>query len=327
MDLSVLCMFEIVFPTVRLHVQIFHSGESMSCAICLESWTHPVKLDGCFHTFCWTCALEWAKQSMTCPLCKKEFVSLLHSVDPETLHYQRLFLDKANIERYSNYETPPAPSQDTKRKVVYLHSLEPVVDWNKRELPFPCKKNEPRSVSAKREVIVNRLDTWTKRELGLLVTVDDEFDSEVEVISTLILTELERSGEPGLLSHGASKLEPFLHKTAKKFIVELLHFLTSPYTNPQQYDANVRYTSPNDPAKHWSFSSKPPVTSIDIVDLTSDTTTTLSPESSQATSDSCIVIDSESEHSDFELLEDTRKRKSPERSEFPEKKRKIEIVL
>lgn len=57
------------------------SESETSCAICLGSGMDDRSLlDTCFHAFCFTCIAEWSKQSMTCPLCKTRFKSVIHNI-------------------------------------------------------------------------------------------------------------------------------------------------------------------------------------------------------------------------------------------------------
>lgn len=48
------------------------------CPICLELQRVCVKLD-CGHNFCRECIVEWMHISNTCPLCKKNYISLMSS--------------------------------------------------------------------------------------------------------------------------------------------------------------------------------------------------------------------------------------------------------
>lgn len=51
-----------------------------SCAICLSSPENKSFTDSCFHTFCFSCLLEWSKVKAECPLCKQRFKSIVHNV-------------------------------------------------------------------------------------------------------------------------------------------------------------------------------------------------------------------------------------------------------
>ena len=59
------------------------AGAGESCAVCLDD---PIELarvailSGCLHRFCRDCVLAWSRRSRNCPLCKRAFVSFIHSV-------------------------------------------------------------------------------------------------------------------------------------------------------------------------------------------------------------------------------------------------------
>ncbi|GFY53574.1 hypothetical protein TNIN_25741 [Trichonephila inaurata madagascariensis] len=59
------------------------SSPEPNCAICLEPLQNKSFLDSCLHTFCFTCLLEWSKVKPECPLCKKQFKSIVHNVQKD----------------------------------------------------------------------------------------------------------------------------------------------------------------------------------------------------------------------------------------------------
>ncbi|XP_023930085.1 E3 ubiquitin-protein ligase Topors [Lingula anatina] len=66
-----------------------------NCSICLCAMTNKSFTDTCFHTFCFICLLEWSKVNPVCPLCKKKFDSIIHTVK--------------SIDQYEQYYIPPRP--------------------------------------------------------------------------------------------------------------------------------------------------------------------------------------------------------------------------
>ncbi|KAG8185709.1 hypothetical protein JTE90_003247, partial [Oedothorax gibbosus] len=54
-----------------------------NCAICLEPLTNKSFTDSCFHTFCFTCLVEWSRVKPECPLCKQRFKSIVHNVQKD----------------------------------------------------------------------------------------------------------------------------------------------------------------------------------------------------------------------------------------------------
>lgn len=51
------------------------------CPICLLSFTSPVTLILCRHTFCAACLKRWFRIKLTCPICKSEETDFIR--DPE----------------------------------------------------------------------------------------------------------------------------------------------------------------------------------------------------------------------------------------------------
>ncbi|KAH8035740.1 hypothetical protein HPB51_008107 [Rhipicephalus microplus] len=56
------------------------TSPEQSCAICLGPPENKSFTDSCFHTFCFSCLLEWSKVKAECPLCKQRFKSIVHNV-------------------------------------------------------------------------------------------------------------------------------------------------------------------------------------------------------------------------------------------------------
>ncbi|XP_068606696.1 topoisomerase I binding, arginine/serine-rich a [Brachionichthys hirsutus] len=53
------------------------------CPICLDMFNNISYLDICLHKFCFRCIHEWSKNKAECPLCKKPFSSIYHSIKSE----------------------------------------------------------------------------------------------------------------------------------------------------------------------------------------------------------------------------------------------------
>ncbi|XP_056179664.1 E3 ubiquitin-protein ligase Topors-like [Falco biarmicus] len=50
------------------------------CPICLDSTDNTAYLDTCFHAFCFDCIQQWAAMRAPCPLCRRPFSCILHTV-------------------------------------------------------------------------------------------------------------------------------------------------------------------------------------------------------------------------------------------------------
>ena len=47
---------------------------NQSCPICLSDITDEIKLDGCNHSYCKECFVNWNKDKNTCPLCRQNII-------------------------------------------------------------------------------------------------------------------------------------------------------------------------------------------------------------------------------------------------------------
>ncbi len=52
--------------------------EQPSCSICLYEVKERATIDSCDHVHCYQCISTWAKQSNTCPACRKRFKKISH---------------------------------------------------------------------------------------------------------------------------------------------------------------------------------------------------------------------------------------------------------
>uniref|UniRef100_A0A8C0F297 E3 ubiquitin-protein ligase Topors n=1 Tax=Bubo bubo TaxID=30461 RepID=A0A8C0F297_BUBBB len=50
------------------------------CPICLDRFDNVAYLDRCLHRFCFSCIQEWSKTKAECPLCKRPFLSIFHTI-------------------------------------------------------------------------------------------------------------------------------------------------------------------------------------------------------------------------------------------------------
>ncbi|XP_037089806.1 E3 ubiquitin-protein ligase Topors-like [Pollicipes pollicipes] len=78
-----------------------------ACPICLGRLDNKAFSDGCAHTFCFTCILEWSKVRAVCPLCKQSFTSIIHNVRSE--------LD------YDRYRLPPPPPSPSDHPQAFIY--------------------------------------------------------------------------------------------------------------------------------------------------------------------------------------------------------------
>ncbi|XP_074750204.1 E3 ubiquitin-protein ligase Topors-like [Strix uralensis] len=50
------------------------------CPICLDRCDNVAYLDRCLHRFCFSCVQEWSDSKAECPLCKRPFLSIFHTI-------------------------------------------------------------------------------------------------------------------------------------------------------------------------------------------------------------------------------------------------------
>jgi hypothetical protein len=265
----------------RAHVPVHkifavsHRGLSVAvqmqnCPICLEQMKLPSRLDSCFHSFCFACIIEWAKQTVTCPLCKSAFGSLIHSFDSKGTQFERTYITKDILE-----SVPVVTSDRSKsnRKAVYAKRLIPflppissfrqqlnnsnnhfrsdyisnpsrcVSDLSAPSVAFPCTPS-------------SELVRWVRRDLLVLICSEgmetrEELNEEVQQELAMLLHLITRAFQEArswtdLKQRLLAKLAPVLaslpQNVLRRFIDEIGHFLASPFAHSvDEYDVRVRY--------------------------------------------------------------------------------------
>ncbi|XP_074096496.1 ring finger protein 146 isoform X2 [Cotesia typhae] len=77
--------------------KIESQGNSMECAVCLQTYVHPARLP-CSHVFCYLCVKGVANQSKKCPMCRQE-------IPPD-------FVEKPNLIEVEETKQPAAVVED-----------------------------------------------------------------------------------------------------------------------------------------------------------------------------------------------------------------------
>ncbi|XP_022181831.1 E3 ubiquitin-protein ligase Topors-like isoform X3 [Myzus persicae] len=62
------------------------STPDSQCSICLDDLTNKCHTDQCWHAFCFECLQRWSNSEATCPLCKKRFNFIYHSIADDGVH-------------------------------------------------------------------------------------------------------------------------------------------------------------------------------------------------------------------------------------------------
>lgn len=71
-----------------LRIYVNNISYEEQCPICLCLIRNPTRPSNCRHTFCNYCIKQWFHQSKKCPVCRKEFSSLI-GIGYCSLLYQR----------------------------------------------------------------------------------------------------------------------------------------------------------------------------------------------------------------------------------------------
>ncbi|XP_060867569.1 E3 ubiquitin-protein ligase Topors-like isoform X2 [Metopolophium dirhodum] len=77
------------------------------CSICLDDLNDRCYTDSCWHLFCFECLRRWSNSEPTCPLCKKSFSLIFHSID--------------NVGIQETYDVPSMASIPTPR--IYIRPM------------------------------------------------------------------------------------------------------------------------------------------------------------------------------------------------------------
>ena len=112
-----------------------NSSDKDSCSICLSNFSNRSFLNDCFHAFCYYCILQWSEVSQTCPLCKKEFVTIIHDVTSITEY------KVTNVKK-----DEPAHIPHNLRNV-----LRPTIRYRTTAISRPNPNNAPENVNARRK--------------------------------------------------------------------------------------------------------------------------------------------------------------------------------
>lgn len=66
----------------------------VQCSICLQQVNHDLaKADGCLHSFCKDCIVQWSRRSTKCPICRADFQNILFSIRSDT-EYEVLAVER-----------------------------------------------------------------------------------------------------------------------------------------------------------------------------------------------------------------------------------------
>ncbi|CAL1264034.1 unnamed protein product [Larinioides sclopetarius] len=249
-----------------------------NCAICLEPLQNKSFTDSCFHTFCFTCLLEWSKVKAECPLCKQQFKSIVHNVRQDMTFDEYVigsrpgkFLSLLRTEQQRfRYPTTMTPSRMLDRnRVTYQEYQSQIASHRMRFAPHSVNLYSSAQIMSRlpspfrRRVYEQNL--WVKSPLGgrtrlatpefykcnpacthrlipwlnrELVSLWQDNEAHVSFVLELIMSLIQRF-------HINSQeflihIEPYMGRNTHHFIHEFHAFAISPY-DMENYDAHADY--------------------------------------------------------------------------------------
>lgn len=87
----------------QINLQISNNKQQNECNICLEDIKNKSTLKPCNHSFCNKCITHWAKNSTFCPLCKKQFKTIISKKSAVTYNKAKPFKFEENDEDELNW--------------------------------------------------------------------------------------------------------------------------------------------------------------------------------------------------------------------------------
>ncbi|XP_065905921.1 E3 ubiquitin-protein ligase Topors-like isoform X1 [Dysidea avara] len=240
------------------------------CPICLESFKDKAFVDVCFHTFCYSCILQWADVVSSCPMCKAPFKSIIHNVRSTDSYDQhdikpkpvlvsqevslaearRFWYRTTRLSSSKKSRTKSSPSTkrsvpkgrnisaEKRRRAIYAANL-----WVK---PFPAQDGvkKVRETTPKffksNPAASHRLIPWLTREFKVILGEEDS-GFVVALINSLLDTYDIASPE------FAQQLQPFLFEKTAHFVHEFVSFARAP-CDMVAYDEKAEYDVPPDGA-------------------------------------------------------------------------------
>ena len=197
-----------------------------SCPICLCPFEARAYVEGCYHSFCFYCILQWSQVTPSCPLCKGRIEALIFDVTRD-LQYRRFKLSNMAGNAQSKYAEKFPTEAHRARKRIYnlkLRSL-PLVSAARTVALTPSSMTEKSWQS--------RLSPWVERELQSILQVED-VDFVVNYIKGIAFKlPLDSPASQKMLSE-------FLEGDTDVFVREFSNFASSQYQQTA-WDRLVKY--------------------------------------------------------------------------------------
>ncbi|KAI8915953.1 hypothetical protein EDD86DRAFT_197281 [Gorgonomyces haynaldii] len=200
----------------------------MECPICLGSFRNKTFLEPCLHNFCFECILKWSKVSKNCPLCKRHFVSGVHTLKDDD--YKRYYFEQKPKPWGRRPESPTLDESLRERQRVYSFGLRCRHRGTNRYSKF--RDLSPQYLREHQQKL-RTLVPWIRRELLAILRIPD-----VTIIIDFVLQVMQQHD---LQSDEAIQLlEEYLEDDAEHFVHELVNFARSELSM-EHYDRQVQY--------------------------------------------------------------------------------------
>ncbi|XP_065519417.1 E3 ubiquitin-protein ligase Topors-like [Lathamus discolor] len=99
------------------------AAPDVPCTICMSTISDAAYVDGCLHSFCFGCIQQWAARRAVCPLCRRPFDRLLHTVRADDDYEEYVVSSSARPPRsvsraqvYSHLRSRPSIPRPVRRR-------------------------------------------------------------------------------------------------------------------------------------------------------------------------------------------------------------------
>jgi len=233
-------------PTVENSSSPF-LDELANCPICLENLDNPSIPDCCTHQFCFICIVHWGSTTSTCPMCKRKFTFILHSIKSAS-EYKRFYPKEENGPKSKN------PSITSTTRSTQSISLSTTQRTKKEGAPPPLFLTDAHEL--RRSVYVNglraksnsNLQKKIRPDLKQFITRDLQSILQIEEVDILVemIMGLFKKYETFHKKQNFSEIQNHLKDyLPSEYISTLIHeiqaFNSSMHPNLTVYDKHVKY--------------------------------------------------------------------------------------
>ncbi|KAH6945097.1 hypothetical protein HPB50_007203 [Hyalomma asiaticum] len=243
------------------------------CVICMERPKDKALPDCCDHTFCFSCLVKWARVQAKCPLCKREFSSIMHDFCSSGV-YKRYFISLQR--RCSEFTEDDSVITHAYAAVDELRELDIMRSRQERArreaqpyvaLPNPSPYNPRQAATTRDRLEVYEFDLWAVPRLSNYRETSPEFycshpSHTLRLVPwvTRELTALMQAPQAHVVAavnnvlelirnfgirhpEFSRRMEPLLQGYREHFVYELYLFASSVFETMDDYDRNIVYAS------------------------------------------------------------------------------------